>query len=165
MTILTYRPGRPRQRWSVTALSFALEIAASDRVRNRSVDVTRRSWELIDTTGDFEVWLIDWPPRGAINLHDHGDSLGAVVVTCGELIETRVSVRADGRVDTRTARMRAGAFTEIGQGVIHDVENTGARSATSVHVYSPQLTSMTYFRIEHGRLVVDRAETYDTLEP
>jgi quercetin dioxygenase-like cupin family protein len=166
MTIITDRPDRrpdslPPRSWSA-AVSLALELAGDDRVRCRPVRTVARSWELLIATDELEAWVIDWPSRGAISLHDHGKSSGAVVVTTGELTESRVRVRADGQLDLETNRLSTGGVVEIGPGVIHDVQNIGTGRATSVHVYSPRLTSMTYFSIARSSLVADRTVSYAT---
>jgi hypothetical protein len=47
---------------------------------------------------------------------------------------------------------------------VHDVVNTAAEPAVSLHVYGPRLEAMTYYRIDDqsGRLIPDRLER---LEP
>ncbi|HXQ44373.1 MAG TPA: hypothetical protein VN816_07020 [Acidimicrobiales bacterium] len=70
-----------------------------------SVGLTVRRWELLAASDAFEAWVIGWPPGGAIALHDHGQSAGAVVVAGGELVETFVAENVDGGVATTTRRM------------------------------------------------------------
>jgi quercetin dioxygenase-like cupin family protein len=166
MTIITDRLARRHNRlpplpWS-ESVSLAFELAGDHRVRCRPDRTVARSWERLVTTDEFEAWVIDWPPRGAISLHDHGQSYGAVVVTEGELTESRVHVRTDGQLDLDTTCLSPGGFVEIAPGVVHDVQNIGTGCATSVHVYSPRLTSMTYFSIARGSLVADRTVSYST---
>ncbi len=105
-----------------------------------------RQWHLIAASDAFEAWVITWPPGGAIELHDHGGSAGAVVVAAGELRETSVVSRPSRDVVLET--------NTIGGRHIHDVVNSGDVPAISVHVYAPRLTSMTYYRM-----------TQDLLEP
>src|SRR5580700_2798663 len=69
------------------------------------VGATRRRWQLLAAAPSFEAWVIGWPPGGTIELHDHGDSAGAVVVVDGELVETLVTHQIDGSVTTTTRRM------------------------------------------------------------
>src|ERR1700677_3331260 len=66
---------------------------------------TTRRWELLASSETFEAWVIGWPPGGTIELHDHGDSAGAVVVASGELVETLVTENVDGSLTT-TGRRR-----------------------------------------------------------
>ena len=51
---------------------------------------SHRVWDLMVASPDFEAWVIGWPPGGAIELHDHGESSGAVVVAQGGLLEVVV---------------------------------------------------------------------------
>src|SRR5437867_2912964 len=69
-----------------------------------------------------EAWLLGWPVGEGIELHDHGDSAGAVCVVEGTLLETYV----DGLGDTpggclRRRRLPVGALVAFGPGHIHDV--------------------------------------------
>jgi Cysteine dioxygenase type I len=74
-------------------------------------------------------------------MHDHGDAAGAFVVTAGALTEVLPS-RAGGTVE-RT--LEVGRVRLLGLGAVHDVVNRAGAPATSLHVYSPPLTSMTYY--------------------
>ncbi len=100
-----------------------------------------RHWELALSTPEYEVWTIYWPPGTGIDLHDHGDSAGAFCVVAGELIETVVS--DDGTTGQRT--WPRGEGTRFGAGHTHQVVNGGSSTATSVHVYAPPLSAMTYY--------------------
>jgi len=101
---------------------------------------------------DVEAWVIAWPPGGAIELHDHGGSSGAVVVAVGELLETSIVPQPSGSVAPRTNTIRAGGFIQFAQHHVHDIINVGEVPAISVHVYAPPLTTMTYYRIDEGDL-------------
>jgi predicted metal-dependent enzyme (double-stranded beta helix superfamily) len=87
----------------------------------------------------YEAWVIGWTPGQAVELHDHGDSLGALVVTEGELVEVV------GRRHPRRRVLATGAARVMAPGHVHDVLNVGPGLATSVHVYSPPLRSMTFY--------------------
>ena len=50
-------------------------------------------------TPDFDAWLIAWPSGGKVDLHDHGNSTGAVSVISGALVEA--VPRRDERVGSR----------------------------------------------------------------
>lgn len=95
---------------------------------------------------DWEAYLITWPSGHGVEVHDHGDSAGAVAVVAGSLVElvARRSVRPGGE---RLARHRLGAGTvrRVPRGRIHDVVNTGRFPATSIHVYGPALETMTFY--------------------
>ncbi len=109
-----------------------------------------RHWELALATPEYEVWTIYWPPGTGIDLHDHGSSSGAFCVVAGELIET--VVLEGGTVAERG--WSRGEGTRFGAGHTHRVVNAGRTTATSVHVYAPPLTTMTYY---DGASEVDRS--------
>ena len=92
-------------------------------------------------TESYEVWLIGWSPGQSVELHDHGDAAGAFVVVEGELVE--VVVDADRNL--RRNVIAAGGSRSVPVGEIHDVLNLSEATATSIHVYSPPLSSMTHY--------------------
>ncbi len=59
----------------------------------------------------------------------------------------------EGRLNLTRAELRAGATATFGAGHVHDVANESDRPALSLHVYSPALTSMSFFDLEGDRLV------------
>jgi mannose-6-phosphate isomerase-like protein (cupin superfamily) len=89
----------------------------------------------------YEVWVLGWWPGQSVELHDHGDSHAAFTVVEGELVE--VTGRSDGGLDR--LELPTGATRLVRAGTRHDVLNLGTGPATSIHVYSPQLTSMTFY--------------------
>ena len=100
----------------------------------------RRPVRLIGTER-YEVWVIGWTAGQNVRAHDHGDSTGAFVVTEGELTEVLPS--GAGGVVERT--LGVGRLRHLALGTVHDVVNRATAPATSIHVYSPPLTSMTYY--------------------
>jgi len=124
------------------------------------VDLSTRSWEILASSETFEAWVIGWPPGGAIELHDHGDSAGAVVVAGGELVETLVAEQTDGSVTTTSRTMEEGTSWTMSRRYVHDVVNLSSAAAVSVHVYAPRLTSMTHYRIDGGLLVAEGSVHY-----
>jgi mannose-6-phosphate isomerase-like protein (cupin superfamily) len=121
---------------------------------------SRRAWDIMVASDAFEAWVIAWPPGGAIELHDHGGSSGAVVVASGELTETTVTERTDGPVGTETTVLPEGASTVFEAPHIHDLVNLGQVPAISVHAYAPRLTAMTHYDVVQGRLVGGRTVHY-----
>jgi hypothetical protein len=119
-----------------------------------------RRWELLAASDTFEAWVIGWPPGGTLELHDHGDSAGAVVVVDGELVETLVAHQVDGSVTTTSRRMVTGTSWSMGRHHVHDVVNDGSTPAVSVHIYAPRLTSMTHYRLDGGTLEVEKTVRY-----
>ena len=120
-------------------------------------DPAERCWQTIARTDELEAMVIAWPVGGSIELHNHGPSSGAVVVVSGELTESFLSPGA-GTLATRTVVERDGIV--FGRGHVHDVSNVGPHTAVSVHVYSPALTSMTFFDLSGATLVERRTESY-----
>ena len=100
----------------------------------------------------FEAWVIAWPPGGAIELHDHGGSSGAVVVAAGELLETSIVTQPSGGVGLRTSHDRRGAVHLLRRSPRPRHRQPDRAPAISVHVYAPRLTSMTYYRMTDGVL-------------
>lgn len=119
-----------------------------------ALDMERRSWRLMARTADFDAWLIAWPSGGKVELHDHGRSTGAVSVISGSLVEA-VPWRDDtGRLSLDRHELREGATLGFGAGHVHDVTNESDGPTLSLHVYSPALTTMTFYEVDGGQLVV-----------
>jgi quercetin dioxygenase-like cupin family protein len=95
----------------------------------------------------MDVWLISWLPTQSTELHDHGGSAGAFTVLTGQL---REAVVAGGRA--RENERRAGETVGFGPRYVHDVRNTSAAPAVSVHAYSPPLKLMNFYDLADGRL-------------
>ena len=152
-------PGRGASRRQVDLLAVAEGFAASAGDITELHGLTDRAWILLAVTDLFEAWAIGWPPGGRIELHDHGDSHGAVVVATGSLVETTIQPPEQGVALLATHRMGAGDRRRFGPRYVHDIINEGDEQAVSVHVYGPRLTTMTYYRLDgHGRLEAGRTE-------
>jgi hypothetical protein len=119
-----------------------------------ALDTRRRSWRLMARTPDFDAWLIAWPKGGKVELHDHGTSTGAVSVISGALVEAVPRRDEAGRLSLVRHELQAGATLGFGAGHIHDVTNESEEHALSLHVYSPALTSMTFYELTEDALVV-----------
>src|SRR5271163_2564854 len=119
-----------------------------------ALDAETRSWRLMARTADFDAWLIAWPKGGKVELHDHGASIGAVSVISGVLMEA-VPWRDDtGQLSLVRHELRAGTTLGFGVGHVHDVTNESDEHALSLHVYSPVLTSMTFYELSGDQLAV-----------
>lgn len=92
-------------------------------------------------TERYEVWVIGWTTGQNVRVHDHGESAGAFVVTEGAL--TEVLPTGGGGAVERT--LGVGRLRHLALGTVHDVLNRGEAPATSIHVYSPPITTMTYY--------------------
>jgi Cysteine dioxygenase type I len=115
-----------------------------------------RRYELLERTGDYELWVIHWPQDGGLVLHDHGGSTGAFCVTAGVLEETSTIAAA------RSLRRRLvlpGRGHSFGPDYVHSVVNQSMGLATSVHAYSPPLSSMTFYARSSTGLFVSHVET------
>jgi len=121
---------------------------------------TERRWDVMAASATFEAWVIAWPPGGAIELHDHGGSFGAVAVVAGALNETAVVSQPAGAIALRTMTIGPGHSISFPEHHVHDIVNSGDTPAISVHVYAPRLTSMTYYRLIDGALEAGQTVRY-----
>jgi len=110
----------------------------------RTGDVpAERRYERVLSTVAYDAWVTYWPAGIELDLHDHGGSSGAFSVVAGRLDEDSV---VDGQ--RHTVQLAAGETVEFGPGHVHAVSNRTLGPATSVHVYSPPLTAMSYYDTE-----------------
>jgi predicted metal-dependent enzyme (double-stranded beta helix superfamily) len=89
----------------------------------------------------YEVWVIGWTTGQRVEPHDHGRSAGAVLVVEGALVEV---LPQPGRLAVEHA-LEPGRVRHVAVGTVHDVLNRAPEPATSLHVYSPPLSSMTWY--------------------
>jgi Cysteine dioxygenase type I len=93
-------------------------------------------------TERYEIWVIGWTAGQRVQLHDHGGSAGVLVVTEGELTEV---LPRPGGAGVRERALRPRHPHPVPVGTVHDVTDLGPGWATSIHVYSPPLATMTYY--------------------
>jgi hypothetical protein len=90
-----------------------------------------------------DVWLLSWLRGQDTDWHDHGGSSGSFGVADGSLIE---HYRVPSGRHLARRRLDTGEAVAFGPGHVHDVVHSGEGPATSIHVYSPLLTVMTYYQ-------------------
>ncbi len=143
---------RDGHRGATGLVAMARELAARAPAWPGMTRQGPRRWDLMAASDAFEAWVIAWEPGGAIELHDHGGSAGAVAVVAGELLETSIVTQASGGVGLRSSTLESGQCISFGGHHVHDIVNLSATPAISVHVYAPRLSSMTYYRMSEGVL-------------
>jgi predicted metal-dependent enzyme (double-stranded beta helix superfamily) len=102
---------------------------------------------------EVQIWLLSWLPGQGTDLHDHGNSAGAFAVARGTLTERVVAARHREDVHQSTADLAAGRVRYFGPHHVHQVTNSLAEPAVSLHVYAPALRWMNTYRVERGTLV------------
>jgi hypothetical protein len=154
----------PRRAVNLLAIAEGFSVSAAEIPELR--DVPGRRWVLLAATDLFEAWAIGWPPGGKIELHDHGQSSGAVVVARGSLVETGIRPTEHSVAAIESHHLHTGEHRTFGAHYIHDIVNDGPDHAVSVHVYGPKLTSMSYYQLAPtGRLQAVRTETVEPVGP
>jgi hypothetical protein len=98
-----------------------------------------------------DLWLLTWQQDNSTDLHDHGGSCGAFRVLDGALSEDRPT-GGPGELFLGRTRRTVGQTVAFGPRLVHDVHNVDPTPAVSLHVYSPPLTSMTYYELTADRL-------------
>jgi predicted metal-dependent enzyme (double-stranded beta helix superfamily) len=122
----------------------------------------RRFYERLTLTDDHEVWLICWDVGQMTLLHDHGSSAGAFIVVEGSLLEDHGRA-GEGRLHQR--RIPRGRIRSFGPSYVHNLTNPGPGLVTSIHAYSPRLTTMTYYAVLPGGAVPVRTLPVESPEP
>lgn len=114
-------------------------------------DREHRWYALLHRARNVEVWLLGWERGQDTRFHDHGGSSGAFYVAEGMLTEQYGSVES--RSGLRRREHLTGRTVPFGPGYVHNLGNQGPGVATSVHAYSPPLSTMTYYRPDGVLLV------------
>jgi Cysteine dioxygenase type I len=138
------------------ALATSYSALVKPWAESSDLPLLERQCELLERTPSFELWLIHWPTDGGLVLHDHGGSSGAFHVVWGALDETSTTRRGQALHQRRLVRSEGKWF---GPDYVHSVANSEQTVATSVHAYSPPLTSMNFYRTSSSGLVLSRVET------
>ena len=91
-----------------------------------------------------EIWIIGWKDRSGIEPHDHGGAIGAFTV-CEGVIDTHERSLDRPHDQVRQRRLRAGDSVTFGADHVHEIVNRSGAPATSMHAFSPALTTVTFY--------------------
>jgi Cysteine dioxygenase type I len=119
-----------------------------------------RAFERVHLAPGYDIWLIEWGAGSGTVLHDHGGSTGALVVVAGALVEHVPNPAGVGRIlrhELRAPHSRAMSATHV-----HAVVNETGEIATSIHAYSPPLSSMQHYDATNGGT---RAQYREIVDP
>jgi hypothetical protein len=141
---------------TLTALTRCVAAEVRAGLHEVPIDPERRCYRRLRRDDMLDVWLIGWATGQATELHDHGDSLGALTVVFGSLSERRWAPHRGG---IRTRPLPAGRSQGFRIGHVHDFVNLLSVSAVSVHAYSPPLTVMSYYEFDAAAAVLRRVRT------
>ena len=114
-----------------------------------------RWYQRIQQGDSHEVWLLSWLPGQGTGFHDHCGSSGAFTVVLGELRES--ALRA-GRGAPSGQVLGSGVTRSFGPQYVHEVVNTSATPAVSIHAYSPPLAGMRRYELTPGGLMLAAVE-------
>jgi hypothetical protein len=140
----------------LTALTRRVAAEVLAGCHDVAIDPERRCYRRLRSDDTVDVWLIGWATGQATELHDRGDSLGALTVVSGVLSERRWAPHHRG---IRDRLLRAGRSQGFRLGHVHDVVNPSSMSAVSVHAYSPPLTVMSYYEVDGAARALRRVRT------
>lgn len=148
------RPGDLVEPPQLLALAAAVAGAEADWRPMLRHDPERRWYARLFVSPEVEIWLLGWSAGQETGLHDHGDVWGAFHVVEGTLVEDVVDRDAPG-IPLHRHHHRPGTGVRLWREHTHNVANPGPRLATSIHAYSPPITTMRFYgRDRDGRLLV-----------
>lgn len=153
-TTLTPAALSPEER---DAMALALATGFTSTVADLAPADGRRWWKVLATDA-FDAWLIDWSIESSVDPHDHGGSAASISVVRGALRE--VLLHPGG---TFTSLLVPGAVHRVAADAVHDIVNDGPARATSVHVYSPPLSTMVFYGHDGSPLRCDDVDPEPTL--
>lgn len=150
-------------------VAFVIAAAADRELVDRlPLDPVERTWIRLDGPGGSEAWLIGWPPGTGTGWHDHGGAAGAFAVARGcldEFTPPRAASAGGTVVFASGAEVRVRMSAHSARGLpeqhLHDVRNTSAEHAISLHVYAPALNRMNRYVHEDGVLAAHSVEYAD----
>jgi hypothetical protein len=119
-------------------------------------DPARPSRSQLLWSPQVEIWLIGWETDGGIEPHDHGGASGAFTVCEGTIDTHECSIAEPHEVRRRT--LHKGDTVTFDGDHVHELVNRSGAPATTIHAFSPALTTMTFYAPVAGELVVARRE-------
>jgi cysteine dioxygenase len=146
----------------VPSLEQIMQWLASLRLRQRDYFPYRLFAErtyarnLIARSEFAELLLLCWRPSQRTPIHDHGGSVGAVLVCEGLLTETIFARAPEGNVrPCDTYRRVPGAITGADVPDIHQLLNLQqqGRDMVTLHCYAPPLTVLNTYSLRSPRVV------------
>ena len=146
----------PRPLSELAALVSEFAARPQDWIERVRFRVGERWYERLDRSDDHEVWAISWLPGQATGFHDHGGSAGAFAVAFGTLEEHRP--------DVHPRAVGPGQVRAFGPHDVHDVRNTSASPAVSIHAYSPPLSTMNRYELAGAGLIHTETVIEDAAE-
>lgn len=97
---------------------------------------------------DIEVIVLHFPNHSATNIHDHGDSIGCGIVVEGELTEFSYKFNKEEKLELISeSRVSENEFFHISEQHIHAMANDKDERLITLHVYSPPLHGVKYFKV------------------
>ena len=170
MQILAFAPIPPARTLPETLVPLPPRLLSALAINHASI----ASFESIDEpeagerhsarvfcSESHDIWLIRWGAGSRTELHDHGDSAGALYVVGGQLVEHRPNPAGRGPQLRRV--LRALDDRPMPPTHVHEIANESDTVATSVHAYSPPLATMNHFHFTpDSELRMIRQEVIDT---
>ncbi|NTU27272.1 cysteine dioxygenase family protein [Bacillus tequilensis] len=101
---------------------------------------------------ELEVIVIHIPPNKETAVHDHGQSIGCVMVLEGKLLNSIYHSTGDHAELSNSSFVHEGECLISTKGLIHKMSNPSSERMVSLHVYSPPLEDMTVFEEQRGVL-------------
>jgi predicted metal-dependent enzyme (double-stranded beta helix superfamily) len=141
VTTIDVAPTRPAPLTPEVLADICAGVAAAEawwRPHAHHDPAGRRPVRLL-ATDVYEVWVIGWTTGQGVELHDHGDAAGALVVVEGGLAELTYEPGTGALAHRAIA---PGVVHPLPEGLVHDVVAAAPVPTTSIHVYSPPLETM-----------------------
>lgn len=132
----------------------ALVLRQRDYLDYRLFTEKKYARNLIARSRFAELLMLCWRSNQRTPIHDHGGSIGVVMVVEGCLTETMYEVKPEGHVRPfNTHRWAPGGITGAAAPDVHQLLNLQAagRDLVTLHCYAPPLTVLNTFSPVSGR--------------